>query len=352
MEETPSSTSPIPPSSSGTDQPVPEDVPMNEEGDDVATEQGRQDPIPSTIPSSPQPPGSSASAPGSFADSVETMTPTLGGSGQTQVNFVNRGLPPRPSTADKPGSSHQFYPPNLAARRHAATADNDNDSLVSRSTAQRTTFSVGGTGRRPPSRSHIPAIMPAYSFYHPLRPPAVANASAAQQIPETEPLDEPERRPNKSPAASSMQTDEGPSNSMHGKPSIEPLLPVPAVVKHGNIARVLHPVIETASTRTSMLNTQILGNKTPTAARLSPIAMMQEKKNGNSLSTDKTRNWQHFPGKTHYHLGGRVQFGTQYFANIGTITLLLIPTGLYFAFTYTSNLPSSRLTFQRPIYMD
>ena len=343
-EEASSTSSPIAPSSSGTDQPARGDVPMSEEADDAATEQGRQAATPSTTPPSPQPPGSSASVPASVADSIETVTPTLGGSAQTQVNVVNRGLPPRPSTGDKPGSSHQFYPPNLAARRHAATADNDNDSLISRSTAQRTTFSVGGTGRRPPSRSHIPAIMPAYSFYHPLRPPAVANASAAQQIPETNPLDEPERRPNESPATSSMQTDEGPSNSMHGKPSIEPLLPMPAVVKQDNSTRVLQPVIETASTRTSMLNTQILGNRTPTPARLPPIAIVQEKTSGNSQSIDKTRNWQHFPGGTHYHLGGRVQFGTQYFANIVTITLLLIPTGLYFAFPYPPYLLPSRLT--------
>jgi hypothetical protein len=327
-EETTPTASPIPPSTSGTDQPVQDDVPMSEEGD-VASKRDSKGPAPSTIPS-PQPPGSSASAsaPGSsVADSVDTVTPTLGGSAQTQVNVVNRGLPPRPTTADRSSSSQQFYA-SLSARRHAATADNDNDSLVSRSTAQRTTFSVGGTARRPPSRSHIPAIMPAYSFYHPLRPPAVANASAAQQIPETKPLDEtPEVRPDISPAVSS----EGPS--MHGKPSTEPLLPKPAAFRQDN-SRVLHPVIEIASTRTSMLNSsQMLGNKTPTTARLPPIAILQEK-NANSQSMDKTRNWQHFPGKTHYHLGGRVQFGTQYFANVGTITLLLIPTGLYFAFPY------------------
>jgi hypothetical protein len=170
--------------------------------------------------------------------------------------------------------------------------------------------------------------MPAYSFYHPLRPPAVANASAAQQIPETKPLEEtPEVRPDVSPAVSS----EGPS--MHGKPSTEPLLPKPVAFRQDN-SRVLHPVIEIASTRTSMLNsTQMLGNKTPTTARLPPIAILQEK-NVNSQAMDKSRNWQHFPGKTHYHLGGRVQFGTQYFANVGTIILLLIPTGLYFAFPY------------------
>jgi hypothetical protein len=286
-----------------------------------------------TIPPSPSPthpPGSSASIPASIADSIETITPTLGGSNQTQVNVVNRGFTPRPSTADKP-NAHQFYA-NLPLKRHGAT-DIDNESLVSRSTAQRTTMSVGGS-RRTPSRSHIPAIMPAYSFYHPLRPPAVANASGQQQIPQTKPFEEPETpRPATSPAtsqptsqATSQQTDE--ASSMRGKPSIEPLLPRPLVYKE---PKALHPVFEVASTRTSMLSTQLLGTSQPVA----PHPPTTQANNGVPQPSKKTRNWEHFPGKTKYHLHGRVQFGTQYIANIATAALIIIPTSLYFAFTYS-----------------
>jgi hypothetical protein len=280
---------------------------------------------PMSIPS-PNPPGSSASGPGSIAESVETVTPTLGGSVQTQVNVVNRGFTPRPSTADKP-NSHQFYA-NLPVKRHGAT-DIDNESLISRSTAQRTNFSstMGGS-RRPPSRSHIPAIMPAYSFYHPLRPPAVANASGQQQIPQTKPIEELEARPTTSSPTTSQQADE--ISSVHGKPSKEPLLPKPAAVRQE--PRALHPVFETASNRTSMRSTKLLGTNTPVAP---PVAFQpsQEKKEV-PQPPKQTRNWQHFPGQTRYHLHGRIQFGTQYWANIGTAVLIFIPTGLYFAFTY------------------
>src|ERR1700737_134460 len=114
------------------------------------------------------------SAPGSIAgESVASATPTLGGTSQTQITNVvaPRGFTPRPSTSDKP-HSHELYA-NIPTKP-PTTKDTDNESQVSRSTAQRTNFSstLGGT-RRPPSRSHVPAIMPAYSFYHPLRPQAV-----------------------------------------------------------------------------------------------------------------------------------------------------------------------------------
>jgi len=283
---------------------------------------------PSTTNPSPQPPGSSASGIESIADSIDTVTPTLGGSTQTQVNVVNRGFTPRPSTADKP-NSHQFYA-NLPLKRHGAT-DADNESLVSRSTAQRTNFSSTGGSRRPPSRSHIPAIMPAYSFYHPLKPPAVANAAGQQQIPQTKEDEEPEVRPGTSPTpTTSQQTDE--ISLMHGEPSTEPLLPRPAIVKAER--RTLHPVSEIASNRTSMHSTQLMGTNNPV---LLPPTTLQEK-NG-IAQAPTTRNYQHFPGKTTYHLHGRVQFGTQYWANIGTTTLILIPTGLYFAFTYLPIIP-------------
>lgn len=308
---------PLPPDSSASDQ-----KPFSESSFapvDTAT----------TAPS-PVPPGSSASVRESVADSIETATPTLGGSNQTQVNVVNRGFTPRPSTGDKP-NSHQFYA-NLPTKRYGTT-DVDNESLVSRSTAQRTNFSsmtMGGS-RRPPSRSHIPAIMPAYSFYHPLRPPAVANASGQQQIPQTETKEEEtEARPTTSP-----QTEE--VSSVHGKPSTEPLLPRPAVIKQET--RQLHPVMEAASTRTSMLSSHLLGTSAPVIA---PFATpMPQENNDIPRVSSKTRNWQHFPGKTKYHLNGRLQFGTQYLANIVTATLILIPTGLYFGFTYSS--PTVRL---------
>jgi hypothetical protein len=277
---------------------------------------GVQTDAPKITPSSPHPPGSAASvsAPASVADSIETVTPSLGGTPHTQVNVVSRESEARPSTADKP---HQFYP-NLAVKRHG-NIDNDNDSLVSRSTANRTNFSMGGT-RRPPSRSHIPSIMPAYSFYHPLRPPAVSNASGQEQIPEPKP---PEEISNIQPDSISNAEE---ISSVHGKPSKEPLLPKPATVKQE--ARALHPVVEIASNRTSRNSAQLLG----AAAPVLPAATSSAK--ANPHSKEKSRNWEHFPGKTKYHLSGRVQFGTQYLANIGTATLILIPTGLYFAFTY------------------
>lgn len=284
-----------------------------------------------SVASNPRPPGSSASVPESVT-SVVTATPTLGGSTQTQVNVVNREFTPRPSTSDK--SQHQFYA-NIPPKR-PGTTENDNESIVSRSTAHRTNMSSTG-GRRPPSRSHIPAIMPAYSFYHPLRPPAVANASGQQEIPQTtktmedEQLKLPENQAKPSdelrPATSQRSLE---FSSVHGKPSTEPLLPPPAAVKPG--INQLHPVVEgsSASNRTSMLSAQLL-RTTPPAQNPSEPA-----KNGVKHITTKatTRNWQHFPGKTRYHLGGRVQFGTQYLANIGTGVLILIPVGLYFTFTY------------------
>lgn len=316
MADTPNKDVPPPPSppSPETD-PVAEDTPTS---DEKTAAEPRPETTASTTITSPHPPGSSASGLESIADSIETVTPTLGGSTQTQVNVVNRGFTPRPSTADKP-NTHQFYA-NLPLKRHGAT-DIDNESLMTRSTAQRTNVTVGGS-RRTPSRSHIPAIMPAYSFYHPLKPPAVANASGQQQIPQTKQDEESGVRPGTSPTTS-QQTDE--VSSMRGKPSTEPLLPKPAVVK--TEPRVLHPVSEIASNRTSMHSSQLLGANAPV---LLPPTTLHEK-NG----PPKTRNYQHFPGNTKYHLHGRVQFGTQYLANIATVTLILIPTGLYFTFTYS-----------------
>ena len=327
MADTPEENVPLPP-------PTPSEIEQNppsssdQEAVQIQSQPENDTPAIPPSPSPTHPPGSSASIPASIADSIDTVTPTLGGSNQTQVNVVNRGFTPRPSTADKP-NNHQFYA-NLPLKRHGAT-DIDNESLVSRSTAQRTTMSLGGS-RRTPSRSHIPAIMPAYSFYHPLRPPAVANASGQQQIPQTKPTEEPETsRPTTSPATSqttsqttSQQTDE--ISSMRGKPSIEPLLPRPVVNKE---PKALHPVFEVASTRTSMLSTQLLG----TNQLVVPPPQTSQAKNGVAQPPKRTRNWEHFPGKTRYHLHGRVQFGTQYFANIATATLIIVPTSLYFAFT-------------------
>jgi len=275
----------------------------------------------------PHPPGSSASVHDSIADSVETATPTLGGSATTQVNVVNRGFTPRPSTSsDRPNTQHQFYA-NLTTGQ---TRSDDNESLVSRSTAQRTNFSssqIGGSTRRSASRSHVPAIMPAYSFYHPLRPPAVAQASGQQQMPQTEDVG------TVIPQKETAQEDD--ISSVHGKPSTEPLLPKQVTMKQ-EAPRVLHPVVETASNRTSMYSTHLLG--TSIAPAMPPAAVAPEKNGVSPVPEQKTnketRNWEHFPGKTKYHLNGRVQFGTQYFANIGTATLILIPTALYFAFTY------------------
>jgi hypothetical protein len=277
-----------------------------------------QDDAPTSTPS-PHPPGSSASIAASVADSISTATPTLGGSNQTQVNVVNREFTPRPSTDDKPSSS-QFYA-NLSPKQHGAT--DETESMVSRSTAQRTNFSSSmGGPRRSASRSHVPAIIPAYSFYHPLRPPAVANASAQQQIPETKPT--PEADPQRQ-SLISQHPDE--ISSVHGKPSSEPLLPRPAPTKQES--RPLHTVIETASNRTSILPTQLLAAHLPSI----PPATALDPANSASKAPPKTRNWQHFPGKTKYHLNGRVQFGTQYWANIGTAASILIPAALYFAFT-------------------
>ena len=134
----------------------------------------------------------------------------------------------------------------------------------------------------------------------------------------------------------SQQGDE--ISSVHGKPSTELLLPKQVAMKQ-EVSKVLQPVMETASNRTSMYSTHLLGT-TAAAAAVPPVANSQEK-NGISHSQvqtakQQTRNWEHFPGKTKYHLNGRVQFGTQYFANIGTTTLILVPTALYFAFTYVS----------------
>lgn len=260
------------------------------------------------------------------AESVTSAAPTLGGSSQTQItNVVSRGFTPRPSTADK-ASNHQFFA-NIPTNR-PTTANTDNESNISRSTAQRTNFSVGGT-RRPPSRSHVSAIMPAYSFYHPLRPPAVANASGQRQMAQTKPVEDIRpmtASPTDTRPMTSMQVD---NNSVHGKPSTEPLLPRPVVVKQ---APPLHPVVESTSNGASRSNSiQMLSTSATTVPRQTPLPAPNI-----NQSTKKTRNWQHFPGKTKYHLGGRVQFGTQYWANIGTGILVLIPTGLYFAFTYIS----------------
>ena len=276
----------------------------------------------SRVPS-PHPPGSSASVAASIADSVETATPTLGTSAQTQVNVVNRGFTP----ADKP-NPHQFYA-NLPAKRHGNT-DADNESMISRSTAQRTNISSSNVGghRRPPSRSHVPAIMPAYSFYHPLRPPAVASASGQEQIAQTPKAmdDQPPVVPGETPSVN----DE--ISSVHGKPSTEALLPKPPAPPLRTEFRPLHPVAETASNRTSMHSTQLLGANAPVVPP-APTPQPKQKPEVPKLAKH-TRNWEHFPGKTRYHLGGRVQFGTQYWANIGTAALILIPTSLYFAFTY------------------
>jgi hypothetical protein len=239
-----------------------------------------------------------SSAVGSIADSISTATPTLGGSNQTQVNVLNREFPMRPSTAERP---HPFYPGFPPTRKQT---DNDNDSFISRSTAARTNFSTS-MGRRPPSRSHIPAIMPAYSFVHPLPPPAVASASAQQQIAPAK--EDPVPRPLTSPQ------DE--ITSVHGKPSTERLIPSPTIKQENN---QLYPVAE--SSNPSAENVHV-----PPPTTVQPV---------NQTNQPRTRNWQHFPGKTKYHLNGRVQFGTQYLANFATATLILIPTGLYFAFTY------------------
>jgi len=270
----------------------------------------------STRISTPQPPGSSASlqesiVPDSVADSIETATPSLGGSNQTQVNVVSRGFTPRPSTTDKP--NHQFYA-NLPMKR---PTDNDNESLISRSTAARTNFSSTMGPRRPPSRSHVPAIMPAYSFYHPLKPPAVASAAGEQQLAHA--------TAEASSEMPTMTNQPEEVSSVHGKPSTEPLLPKPASLKQ---VSPLNPVAETTSNRTSMLSAHLMR---PPATEGTPPETHHEK-NGNKSS--RTRNWQHFPGKTNYYLGGRVQFGSQYLAPLGILTLILIPTGLYFAFTY------------------
>ena len=301
--------------------------------------------IPSTMPRpppsagaslapSPPPPGSSASVPESVSSSVVTATPTLGGSTQTQVNVVNREFTPRPSTSDK--SQHQFYANIPTKRQGTGTTENDNESIISRSTAQRTNMSATG-GRRPPSRSHVPAIMPAYSFYHPLRPPAVANASGQQEIAQTAKSIEDQLKSAENQAkateelrpTTSQRSEE--FSSVHGKPSTEPLIPPPTTVK--SEINQLHPVAEASSTsnRTSMHSAHLL-RTTPPAQN--PPAQPKNGVNHTTTSTATTRNWQHFPGKTHYHLGGRVQFGTQYLPNIGTGVLILIPAGLYFAFTY------------------
>jgi len=297
---------------------------MSSLGEDVSSPPPIATPTPTPTPqeqgNSPlttdQPPP--PSAPSSVTDeSLRTVTPTLGGSTQTQITNVNRGLASRPPTSDR-SDPPQFYP-NLPLRR-PSTSQDDNESLVSRSTAHRTNISsTGGHTRRPPSRSHVPAIMPAYSFYHPLRPPAVAQASGQQEIPEDKPVEE-QTRP-----ATSTQSEE---ISVSGKPSTEPLIPRLAAIKQD--AGTLHPVAEVSSRRTSMMSTQLLSTNAPSAPAIAPAT----RRNNAMQDTDKSRNWQHFPGRTKYHLGGRVQFGTQYWANIGTATLILIPTGLYFAFPY------------------
>lgn len=285
------------------------------------------------------PPGSSASIPESAASSVVTATPTLGGSTHTQVNVVNREFTPRPSTSDRP--HHQFFANIPQKRLGTANSENDNESTVSRSTVHRTNMSATGGGRRPPSRSHVPAIMPAYSFYHPLRPPAIANASGQQEIPQTAKSIEEQIKAIENQAkaneelrpTTSQRSEE--FSSVHGKPSTEPLIPPPAILKPG--ATPLHPVVEgsSASNRTSMHSAQLLRTTPP--AQNPPT----QSKNGvaHATTTKITRNWQHFPGKTHYHLGGRVQFGTQYLANVVTAVLILIPVGLYFAFTYLPFFP-------------
>jgi hypothetical protein len=317
----------------------PEDIPITDnnpppQGPSMSNLTAIPEPQSQTAPSSIssiKPPGSSTSAAESIATSgaTETATPSLGGSSQTQVNVLNRQFTPRPSTADKP-NAHQFYA-NLPAKR-PGTMETDNDSLVSRSTAQRTNFSstVGGV-RRPRSRSHVSAIMPAYSFYHPLKPPAVASASAQQQLSQDSKSTEDQIMPadelkvdHDIRRTTSLQTED--FSSVHGKPSTEPLLPGAAMLKQ---ERTLHPVIETASNRVSGHSAQFQGNLGPSLP--SPLSHAT---NGITQSDKNTRNWQHFPGKTKYHLGGRVQFGTQYWANIGTGFLILLPSGLYFAFTY------------------
>jgi len=318
---------PTPPTASSSDTKAP--PPPQDPSESEQSSPDENNDASATI-SIPPPPGSSASLQDSVAESTDTATPTLGGSTTTQVNVVNRGFTPRPSTSsDKPNTQHQFYANIPTAKTHRG---DDNESLVSRSTAQRTNFSssqVGGGHRRPPSRSHVPAIMPAYSFYHPLRPPAIAQASGQQQMPQTEEIVIPQKEvPG--------QGDE--ISSVHGKPSTEPLLPKKvALVKQEVPPRVLHPVVETASNRTSMYSTHLL--RTSTAPGIPPASVPQQKNNGVlhvpvQNMNQETRNWQHFPGKTKYHLNGRVQFGTQYFANIGTGALIVIPSALYFAFTY------------------
>src|SRR5579862_3243505 len=171
------------------------------------------------------PPGSSASAPDSLADSIVTQTTTVGGSGQTQVNVVNREYSPRPSTSDK----QPTFLPQIQGKKVIAADDDDGDddddeSEVSRSTANRTNISSTVGHRRPPSRSHVAAIMPSYSFYHPLRPPAVVKAEGQQQIPQTD-----MRQEAHSPPKSISPSEE--VASVHDKPSTEALLPRPTTSK-------------------------------------------------------------------------------------------------------------------------
>jgi len=289
------------------------------------------------LPIDAVPPGSSPSVADSATDSITTQTTTtVGGPNQTQVNVINREttVSSRPSTAD----NKQFYPNIIPLKKHQQLQQlqqqqqqqetEDDDSEASRSTAQRTNMSSTIGHRRPPSRSHVPAIMPSYSFYHPLRPPAVVNAAAQQQIPQPE-ISATSEAQNRL-AQSSSAGEEIPS--VHGKPSTEPLLPATAPAK--DVHR-LYPLVETASTRTNRGSTQLLANAAPaTSAPVSHTVPHPRVQEPVMPSQQKTRNWEHFPGKTKYHLGGRVQFGRQYWANVGTLTLILIPTGLYFGFTY------------------
>jgi hypothetical protein len=263
------------------------------------------------------PPGSSASAPDSVADSIVTHTTTVGGTGQTQVNVVNREFTSRPSTSDK---SPTFYP-QLPAKK--TQADDDEDSEMSESTADRTHISSAMGHRRPPSRSHVPAIMPSYSFYHPLRPPAVVKAEGQRQIPQPESKQETDGSSKSRPASDEVA-------SVQGKPSTEPLLPRGIVAK-GSV-RPLNPVMEVASRTTSMLSTQLLA--IAPAVQSSPTSSPPQNGDIPKKRTKRTRNWEHFPGKTRYHLGGRIQSSNQYLASIFIATLIIIPIALYFVFTY------------------
>ena len=151
----------------------------------------------------------------------------------------------------------------------------------------------------------------------------MTNASGQQQIPQEKTTDQ----QSQIQKDGSVHTDD--FSSVYGKASKDPLLPKAASPKQDTTP--LNPVVEITSTRTSMLHAEPQKHTIPVKSGVDAT------KNGTTLANHeakkKTRNWEHFPGKTRYYLGGRVQFGRQYWASIGTAVLIFIPTGLYFAFT-------------------